>query len=522
MTEREQDEHLARLLAGEPLDDASRAALARAMESGDGAATDQWLLDRLLRHHFTNAGRGEFTGEVLARLEAPASGESELGGKVVRRLTWRRWRPALAAAACVALAGLLWLTLRPHEPEARLTASTAAHWMKGAEMADGAALHAGARLRLERGFVSVQFASGASLVLEGAADLEITGRNSAALHSGSAVASVPESAHGFTISSARGKVVDLGTEFAVRSSATGMEVHVLHGKVEAHPAGKPMLTLETDAAVRMDSTGAATIAQAADQFLTALPPGRSAAPAWLHWSLDEGQGLAVAATGTGLPLDAARGTLTSLPGSTNLPSWTAGVRGAGIEFHGRDDYIQTDYPGISGAGPRTVACWVRVPQDLTLEGYALVSWGAHQEFGDTWQMSINTDARDGPMGRLRIGTHNGHVIGLRDLRDGQWHHVAAVLYPGPQPDVSTHVLLYVDGTLEPAARKTVRRVQTDTVSSMAQRVAFGKNSAVRDAADTLHPQHTFRGCMDEITLSTTALSEADIRILMTRSMAALP
>lgn len=522
MRGRETDELLARLLAGEPLSDTERTTLEQAMESGDGTATDQWLLDRLLRHHFTNAERGDFTAEVLARLEPPSGGESELGGKVVRRLTWRRWRPALAAAACVALAGLLWLALRPHEPEARLTASTAAHWMKGAELADGAALQTGARLRLERGFVSVQFASGASLVLEGAADLEITGRNSAALHSGSAVASVPESAHGFTLSSAQGKVVDRGTEFAVRSSASGMEVHVLSGKVEAHPAGKPMLTLETDHAVRMDSTGAATIAQTADQFLTALPPGRSAAPAWLHWSLDEGKGLAVAAAGTGLPLDAARGKLTSLPGSTNLPSWTTGVRGAGIEFHGRDDYIQTDYPGISGAGPRTVACWVRVPQDLTLEGYALVSWGAHQAFGDTWQMSINTDEKDGPMGRLRIGTHMGHVIGLRDLRDGQWHHVAAVLYPGPQPDVSTHVLLYVDGTLEPAACKTVRRVQTDTISSMAQRVAFGKNSAVRDAADTIHPQHTFRGCMDEITLCTTALSEADIRILMTRSMAALP
>jgi ferric-dicitrate binding protein FerR (iron transport regulator) len=522
MNDRAVEELMARLLAGDSLTAAEQESVRAAFAKEDAtAAADQVLLDRLLRHHFINTGRESFTAEVLARI-SPAEAEASLRGKVVRRLAWRRWRFPAVAAAVAMIAGVLWLMLRPGAAEATLIAGTGAQWSGGAERTAGAALHTGDRLLLESGFVSLRFASGTEVVLEGLADLEITGRNSATLHRGSAVARVPANAQGFSIASAQGRVVDLGTEFAVKADAAGMEVHVLEGSVEAYPARSEMVSLGKDQAARLNAAGAAAITAAPDHFLTALPPDRAAAPMWLHWSFDEGRGTTVAAAGTGLPLEPARGTLTSLPGSSNLPSWTAGVRGAAVEFHGRDDYIQTAYPGISGPGSRTVACWVRVPQDFSHEGFALVSWGAHQESGDTWQLSINPYASAGPVGRLRIGTHNGHVIGVRDLRDGQWHHVAAVLYGGRDPDVSTHVLLYVDGELEPAATKTVRRVRTDTGSLMAQPVAFGKNSGVREAGQSIRAPHTFRGCMDEVTLCASALSQADIRIIMARGMAFLP
>lgn len=519
MSERKQEELLARLLAGETLTPEHRALLESSANADASMAVDQVLLDRLLRYHFTNADRSGFTAEVLARLEAATA--APLRGKVLRHLAWQRWRWA-AAAAVVLLAGTLWLRLRPDQTAAGIVASTGAVWPQGEGRVPGASLAKGERLRLASGFVSLRFASGAEVLLEGAADMEITGENSATLHRGSAVARVPESAQGFSISSAQGRVVDLGTEFAVKADAAGMEVHVLEGSVEAHPTGRDMVAVGTDKALRLDAAGAVTIASAPDQFLTALPPDRSAAPGWLHWSFDEGAGSSVQASGVSLPVEQARGTLTSLPGGSRLPAWTTGVRGTGIELYGKDDYIQTGYPGISGTGPRTVACWVRVPRDFSREGFALVSWGAHQSWGDTWQMSINPRETEGPVGRLRIGTHNGHVIGVRDLRDGQWHHVAAVLYGGRDPDVSTHALLYVDGVLEPAATKTVRRVRTDTDSRLAQPVAFGKNSAIREAAENSWDSHTFRGSIDEITLCAEALSETDIRLIMARGMASLP
>jgi ferric-dicitrate binding protein FerR (iron transport regulator) len=507
---------LARHLAGETLSTAELDALARLMAAPEGeAVVDQVLLDRILRHHYTNASRAEFTAEVLGRLESQGRKASPIRRRVMRHLSWRRWGVRrVVIAACLAVGGVVGLVWWMRPPEARIVATTAAKWAQGANLEVGAKLRPGSALKLEQGFVAVQFSSGATLLLEGAAELEINTGNSATLHRGSAVAEVPESAHGFTVSSPQGKVVDLGTNFAVRTSTGGMEVHVLQGEVEAHPSGKPMVKLKKDAAVRIDGSGVAHIPVEAHNFLTSLPPERPAAPPWLHWSFDEGAGLSVAATGVGLPLGAAQGRLTSLPGSKNLPAWEQGICGSGLKLHGKDDYVQTNYAGISGAGPRTVACWVRVPQDLVSEGFALVGWGAHQEFGDTWQMSINTIAHEGPVGRLRIGTHMGHAIGQRDLRDGQWHHVAAVLYPGPEPDVSTHVLLYVDGSLEPAACKTVRRVNTTTTGAFAQSVAFGKNTGVRSADRTYTTAHTFRGSLDEITLCAAALSESDIHHLM--------
>ncbi len=522
MTPREQEETLARLLAGETLGAAESEALRHALEASDAAAAvDQVLLDRLLRHHFTNADATAFTAEVLARL-SPAK-EPTLQARVVRSLAWRRWRWAAAAAAAVLLAGVSWLMVSRFRAQAVIVADSGAKWSDGGVWKNGARLHTGDHLRLDGGFVSLRFASGAVVVIEGAADFEITGRNGATLHRGSAVARVPESAHGFTIGSSQGRIVDVGTEFAVRADAARMEVHVLKGAVEAYAAGREGRTDVTEnSALRLDASGVAPITPEPDVFLTALPPVRGPAPAWLHWSFDEGRGQSTEAVGVGLPLEEARGVFASLPDGEVLPQWTTGVRGTGIELHGRDDYVQTSYPGISGGGPRTVACWVRVPQDFSREGYALVSWGAHQLPGDTWQLSVNPAPSEGPVGRLRLGTHAGHVVGTTDLRDGRWHHVASVLYDGSQPDVSTHVLLYVDGVLEPASRKTVRRVNTDTSGAFAQHVAFGKNSAIRSAVATHRDAHTFRGSLDEVTLCAAALSEEDIRAIMARGMPALP
>ena len=210
----------------------------------------------------------------------------------------------------------------------------------------------------------------------------------------------------------------------------------------------------------------------------------------------------------------ATGLLTSLPGSAAIPRWTQGMFNSAVSFSGQDDYIQTEFPGFGGSSARTVSLWVKVPEDLKeTEGYALVSWGAHSTPGDTWQVSINPDQADGPVGSLRVGTHEGEVVGSTDLRDGKWHHLAAVLYEGRPANVSTHILIYVDGRLESAARKSVMRINTDISGPMAQRVAFGKNSAVRSAGAKM-PKHTFRGAIDEVTLCPAALSQKEIVRLM--------
>ncbi len=70
-------------------------------------------------------------------------------------------------------------------------------------------------LRLERGLAEVEFDRGARVILKGPAALELLSENECRLLSGSLTAKIPVRAHGFTVSSPQGKVVDLGTEFGV-------------------------------------------------------------------------------------------------------------------------------------------------------------------------------------------------------------------------------------------------------------------------------------------------------------------
>ncbi len=89
-------------------------------------------------------------------------------------------------------------------------------------------------LRLDRGLAEVEFDRGARVILKGPAVLELLSDNSARLISGALTARVPVPAHGFTIDSPQGKVVDLGTEFGVSVDGPGTtSVRVFSGELTA-------------------------------------------------------------------------------------------------------------------------------------------------------------------------------------------------------------------------------------------------------------------------------------------------
>jgi hypothetical protein len=98
-------------------------------------------------------------------------------------------------------------------------------------------LQPGKVLKIERGLAEFHFQCGARIILEGPSEVHLLSGHSARLVSGKLTASVPAEAVGFEILSPHGKVVDLGTEFGVRSGNGLTEVYVFKGKVEAH-AGK--------------------------------------------------------------------------------------------------------------------------------------------------------------------------------------------------------------------------------------------------------------------------------------------
>ncbi len=89
-------------------------------------------------------------------------------------------------------------------------------------------------LRLKSGLAQIEFFCGATVVLEGPAEIELVSATEAKFHQGRLRAQVPPAARGFQIGVDDMKVVDLGTEFGLAVSASGADVQVFDGEVELH------------------------------------------------------------------------------------------------------------------------------------------------------------------------------------------------------------------------------------------------------------------------------------------------
>src|SRR5207249_503041 len=84
---------------------------------------------------------------------------------------------------------------------------------QSAALQPGASLRKGQRLDLSAGYVEVTFDSGARVVLEGGASVDINSAWEATLRQGKLKASVPPEAVGFRVSNTFVDIIDLGTEF---------------------------------------------------------------------------------------------------------------------------------------------------------------------------------------------------------------------------------------------------------------------------------------------------------------------
>ncbi len=87
-------------------------------------------------------------------------------------------------------------------------------------------------LVVDGGMVELEFYSGASVVVEGPAELELRSPTELFLASGKLRARVPHHAKGFVVETPAFRAVDLGTEFAVWAGHDGRhELHVIEGEV---------------------------------------------------------------------------------------------------------------------------------------------------------------------------------------------------------------------------------------------------------------------------------------------------
>jgi hypothetical protein len=91
----------------------------------------------------------------------------------------------------------------------------------------------------------------------------------------------------------------------------------------------------------------------------------------------------------------------------------------------------------------------------------------------------------------------GNVVGTKELRDGQWHHIAVVFDSDSDPDTSD-LTLYVDGVAESVSYLGLRAINTAAETDVYLGSRLGGAS------------YLFSGLMDDVRIYSRALTAAEI------------
>jgi hypothetical protein len=442
-----------------------------------------------------------------------------------------RWPQfALATAAALALAlGIAFLLKAPTtpssaqpaqsppaEPEyvARITRNANAIW-KSQPLKAGDYLQPGT-LNLRSGSAEITFDCGATVLLQGDSSLILTSATWARLENGKATVTIPQQARGFILETPSTLLSQRNSRFGVAVDQDGSaEVHVLDGRVELNgkwgDLASLMLAKNRPARVNRDGILLAGERYRPDQFPVRPPATPELLPKWfLHWTFD------TAATTRdtfresglrppGLPTYPAEVRLTGDKASVSL---IPGRFGNAVQLNGQEAFLATAFPGIAGNDPRSIAFWIRLPQNSSeIFAYSILSWGSPSA-GNKWQIGWNTGTDNrGTRGAILTEVQGGYKVGSTNLLDGRWHHVAIVFLGGPGAATDGHLRHYVDGRLEQTTAVKSHPISTSISGPKALPLSIGR----RIEADTNF--RTFKGDLDELYILPTALTPEQIQAL---------
>ena len=190
---------------------------------------------------------------------------------------------------------------------------------------------------------------------------------------------------------------------------------------------------------------------------------------------------------------------------TNGPKWVAGKFGRAVEFDGKDDIVISSSPlGISGNAERSVAFWIK---PTSSDGFQpVVSWGVAGGQEAYW---VEYNGNEGGPNTIRVCGYDGDVFTKATLPLGQWHHVA-VVYPGK---ISGTELYYngVSQEIKPYAGNL-----GDTLDTTDSTVTIGDAPIHRNIN-----RNPFVGAIDEVAIFKVALTEDDVKEIMTKGLKAV-
>lgn len=329
-----------------------------------------------------------------------------------------------------------------------LTRLVDVEWPQGKDQLDvGDALQPG-RLRIESGLAQVEFFCGATVVIEGPAELDLKSMMLARVLDGRLRAQVPPAARGFTLEVEEMKVVDLGTEFAIGVSETGADVQVFDGEIELYQSEKEKRLLSAGQAITLSSEGQISAGDATPHRFVNIEGLESEArdqtteryQRWLEWSQSIRQDSRLV---TYYAFDQLAGSRRLKCAGTNqfsaaqyseLDGAIVGAsRAAGrwsekeaLEFKRPGDRVRVQIPGEFSS--LTFACWVKIDSlDRWFNSLFLTdnydAGEPHWQILDTGQLYfsvMNLSKEDGGLGDQKIRSEPFWQPSM----SGKWLHLA--------------------------------------------------------------------------------------------------
>lgn len=518
---REFDEAVAAVCHGSASDEQMRAL--NELLRNDSAARDEYIL-RLELHSRLASDPDLF---ALGNEGKGASPENLLPLRTARRPRGVTW--AMALAACVALLAAGWWVAQVSLSSGRKGATSKAvamlervvdvEWNQRDEIPRlGAPLEPG-WLRLKSGLAQIVFYSGARVVIEGPAELQLISPDEAVCASGRLVAEVPPQAKGFRVRTPLMNVTDLGTVFGVEVKQRQTELHVFKGRVEFQsPSGATKRSL-------IEGQGAIADEAGRQRLISANPAGfaplfdlqnkSSEAEVLRHeqWRaassrLDEDPSLLVHfdfeqtdLADWRLPNASKR--KDAAPDATIVGcQWTEGrwPDKRALEFRGVSDRVRLSVPGEFES--LTLAAWVRV-QGLDRQFNSIFMSDGFEAGTLHWLIR-----KDGVLGLtvINFGPGDVQIVASPSVlaldQFGIWVHLAVVL-DGDGKRV-TH---YVNGVL--VGEKTLKINRLFRIG--ATELGNWNASGAPDNDPSLI--RNFSGAMDEFCLFSRALNAGEIRAL---------
>ncbi|MGJ8642709.1 MAG: LamG-like jellyroll fold domain-containing protein [Luteolibacter sp.] len=428
--------------------------------------------------------------------------------RVLKQQRLRIMRISAMAAAALFIVGILVFALITSEkPELMADFRLAPGTVFSVSHPEGSAVEStilteGSRMVLEQGTVELTLPTGVRAIVKAPAEIEYTSEDLIRLDSGTGWFQVPSGASGFQVRTGELLVTDLGTEFGIISSlGSPDEAHLLKGKISVRnlTADTAERILKGTGALKAaDGTALEKIKVRPEDFEKSLP----SMPPYLHLTFDSEEEGRFVVEGTASETSQIHAEMVS-----GKPEIIPGISGGSLRLEGDGSYIQTDWPGISGAWPRSVACWVRMDtHNLQTNGLipGIAGWGVGRGKNSKWKVAAGMPRGDSELiSRVSFGQY--WYDGAAVLKDDTWHHLVFVyrgrLLANGLPDVSIYVdgresgLLYKGGgSVEIESGKI--DTETDTVHS--QPLLIGKSPGERD---------TFKGDIDELYIFTGALQE---------------